>query len=396
MEATVNILCYKSKTLKNGEHPIVLRVCKDNSKRYISLGISVKEENWDFSKNQPTKKCPKRKEILEIMRKTRIEYEEKLRKVKLGVKPYTAKSLIDYQLINSLNVGDFIQFQIKQLEKEGRRGYMLSVKQLYNSLIKYNKHLEIYFENIDFQWLHEYEIWLRRSGLAENTIGIRFRTLRGLYNMAIDRGITNQDSYPFRRFSVGKLHQETLKRSISKKEVNKIANYHPKNDYQRLAIDIFTFTYYEGGINFVDIAYLTSNNIVDNLLVYTRQKTNKIIKVPLQKQGIDIINRQPQNNSPYLFPILSKFHKTEIQKANRIHKVITKVNRELKEIGKELNISLKITTYVARHSQATVMKKAGVPTSVISQIMGHSSERVTQIYLDSFDNEQIATAMLKL
>ena len=77
-------------------------------------------------------------------------------------------------------------------------------------------------------------------------------------------------------------------------------------------------------------------------------------------------------------------------------KVITKVNTRLKMIGKELDLSIPITTYVARHTQATVMKRAGVPTAVISQIMGHSSEKVTQIYLDHFDNEQIDEAMQHL
>ena len=95
-----------------------------------------------------------------------------------------------------------------------------------------------------------------------------------------------------------------------------------------------------------------------------------------------------------LFPILSSFHKTDVQKANRIHKVISNVNKRLKEIGEALNIDL--TTYVARHSQATVMKCAEVSTALIREIMGHSSERVTQIYLDSFDNEQVDNAMKSL
>ena len=72
------------------------------------------------------------------------------------------------------------------------------------------------------------------------------------------------------------------------------------------------------------------------------------------------------------------------------------MNKRLKEIGEELGLPLTLTTYVARHSQATVMKKAGVSTAVIREIMGHSSERVTQIYLDSFDNEQIYNAMKNL
>ena len=65
-------------------------------------------------------------------------------------------------------------------------------------------------------------------------------------------------------------------------------------------------------------------------------------------------------------------------------------------MGNALNLPITLTTYVARHSQATVMKRAGVSTSVIREIMGHSSERVTQIYLDSFDNEQIDCAMKTL
>ena len=109
-----------------------------------------------------------------------------------------------------------------------------------------------------------------------------------------------------------------------------------------------------------------------------------------------LIKKYHDTESPYLFPILSPLHITDEQKANRIHKVITKVNDRLKQIGKTLNLPITLTTYVARHSQATVMKKAGVSTAVIREIMGHSSERVTQIYLDSFDNEQKNEAIKNL
>ena len=164
----------------------------------------------------------------------------------------------------------------------------------------------------------------------------------------------------------------------------------------RFPIDIFAFTYYCGGINFVDIAHLTKANIVDGRLIYKRQKTKKLIKIPLQPQAVALIGKYRSDDSLYLFPILSDFHKTDIQQANRIHKVISKVNERLKQIGNALNLPITLTTYVARHSQATVMKRAGVSTAVIREIMGHSSERVTQIYLDSFDNEQVDNALKSL
>ncbi|WP_320911703.1 tyrosine-type recombinase/integrase, partial [Butyricimonas paravirosa] len=115
----------------------------------------------------------------------------------------------------------------------------------------------------------------------------------------------------------------------------------------------------------------------------------------LHPKAMEIINKY-KSSGLYLFPILSSFHKTEQQKLNRIHKVIGKVNKYLKSLGKELKIDKKITTYVARHSFSTTLKRAGVSTSVISEALGHSSEKVTQIYLDSFENTQMSNAMQNL
>nr|WP_290532389.1 site-specific integrase [Alistipes sp.] len=165
--------------------------------------------------------------------------------------------------------------------------------------------------------------------------------------------------------------------------------------YTRLAVDLFSFSYLMGGINFVDMANLTRNNIIDGRLVYRRQKTGKLLNLPIHAKAMEIIESYATKDL-YLFPIYSKEHKTIQQKLNRHHKVITKVNRALAEIGKELKIPIKLTTYVARHSYATVLKRSGVPTSIISESLGHSSERVTQIYLDSFENERMNEVMQHL
>ena len=144
------------------------------------------------------------------------------------------------------------------------------------------------------------------------------------------------------------------------------------------------------------MCYLTEKNIIDNRLVYIRKKTKKLIKLPLQTEALKILARYNGVSLPYLFPVLSSFHKTETQQHNRVHKVIAKVNARLKKIGEELNLPIDITTYVARHSFATVLKRSGVSTSLICETLGHSSEKVTQIYLDSFENSQIDEAMQHL
>ena len=58
MSETIKVLCYKSKTLSNGEHPLMLCVCKDRKRKFQSLGISIKAELWDFKTNQPKDGSP--------------------------------------------------------------------------------------------------------------------------------------------------------------------------------------------------------------------------------------------------------------------------------------------------------------------------------------------------
>lgn len=399
MAITVKVVCYKSKILSNNESPLMLRVTKDRKPKYVSLGISVNPTHWDFSKNQPKTECPNR-EYIEMLIADKIkEYSAKIIELKATNQEFTSTSLVEKVSVKHTNrktVADVFQEYMTSLIKSGRKSYALSIKQLYNSLLEFNHNLDFYFSVMDVAWLKRYELFLRERQLAENTIGIRFRTLRAIYNIAIEEDAVSSDCYPFKKFKVSRLHQDTVKRALTKVDIERVLQFQSSNRYMRFPIDIFAFTYYCGGINFKDIAHLTKANLMDGRLIYKRQKTKKLIKIPLQPQALALIKKYHDAESPYLFPILSPLHITDEQKANRIHKVITKVNDRLKQIGKTLNLPITLTTYVARHSQATIMKKAGVSTAVIREIMGHSSERVTQIYLDSFDNEQINEAMKNL
>ena len=70
MKATVNVLCYKSKTLKNGEHPLMICLCKDNKRKYISIGTSVHPRFWDFDKNKPKRNCPNKEQLNKLIAET--------------------------------------------------------------------------------------------------------------------------------------------------------------------------------------------------------------------------------------------------------------------------------------------------------------------------------------
>ena len=400
MNATANVLCYRSKTLSNGEHPIMLRVCKGGKKKYISLGISVNPKFWDFEKNKPKRNCPNREQLIKVINEQEQKYAEQILEFSVEKREYTPTTLIEaiVPVQKARTVGELFNEYIAQLKDEGRLGYALSVQQVCNSLLKYKGHLDIYFSEIDVNWLKAYESWLRCCKLADNTIGIRFRTLRAVYNLALAEGLVKADCYPFKKYKVSKLHKETAKRAITKEQVKQVIDYDVSGArfYKRLAVDMFAFSYLMGGINFTDMAFLTDKNVEGGRLVYVRQKTKKLIMLPLQEKAVEIMNRYRSSQRKFIFPILDERERTLRQIRNLIYVVVDNVNGFLKEIGKELGVELKISSYVARHSYATVLKRSGVSTSVISESLGHSSERVTQIYLDSFENKQLNDAMKNL
>ena len=398
MSTTVNVVCYKSKVLKNNESPLMIRVCKDRKMKYQSLGISILPKYWDFKANKPTSKCPNKEYIERLIAEKVKVYTDKVIEFKSQEKEFTATSLMEKvnKPVKRKTVQEVFNQYIQELESANRLRYADMYKCTMHSLIKFNKHLDIPFSDMDTIWLKRYEVWLQSQGLAINTLGTRFRHLRVIYNFAIEEKIVKSEYYPFNSFKVSKLSQTTAKRSIQKDEILSVLNYQGQTPLECLAIDLFTFSYLAAGINFGDIARLTKDNILENRLIYIRKKTQKQIKVSLQEQAIKLIRKYSIPDNPYLFPILSNFHKTEQQKVNRIHKIIAKVNKSLKEIGERLNIPINLTTYVARHSFATVLKRSGVNTSLICEALGHSSERVTQIYLDSFGNDQMEDAMKNL
>ncbi len=398
MGTTVNIICYTSKCLANGEHPLMIRVIKDRTRKYKSLGISLNKIYWDFGKNQPKVNCPNRELIEKIIADRKAKYLTQILTFKAMNREFTAATLVENteNPIRIKTVNEIIKDEILFLKSNDRLGNMNMLKELYDSMIKFNKHLHIYFYDIDECWLINFELFLRNNKLSDTTISIRFRTLRALFNQAIREKNVEEGAYPFKKFRLARFEQKTLKRSISKEDIHKLINYNKQNLNNSFPIDVFIFSYLMGGINFVDIAHLKEENVIEGKLAYVRRKTKKTIILPIHPIAETLINKYRDKQRNYLFPILSGYHITEIQKNNRVHKVISNVNKKLKIVGNNLAISTPLTTYVARHTFATVLKRSGVSIPVISESLGHSSEKITQVYLNRFENDQIIKAMENL
>ena len=403
MNICISVVCYKSKTLSNGENPLMLQISKGEKRKYQSLGISVLPRYWDFTRNKPKPNCPNKEYIQKIILDKQTELQQRMLEFNSEQKEYTTTTLLNNEnkKFELKTVSQFYQELIEQCKSNDKCGNRLIYKSSYNSLKVFTKNqLDIPFSAIDVSWLNKYEKWLRSKGNKETTMSLMFRTLRSAYNKAIKAKCARKSDYPFDEYKINKFDTKTQKRAIAKTEVLKFTKEVDnigKRQYVQLSKDIFIFSYLCGGINFTDIANLTKANITNGRLHYIRQKTGKLIKLGISEEAMQIIKKYESESKGYLFPILNtNIHKTPLQKQNRIHKMLGKINKNLKLIAAQLNVDANMTTYVARHSFASVLKKSGVSIALISEALGHSDLSTTQVYLDSFDNEQIDAAMQNL
>ena len=144
------------------------------------------------------------------------------------------------------------------------------------------------------------------------------------------------------------------------------------------------------GMSFIDMAYLRNRDIVNGRLTYARKKTGQKFSIKLTPEAEKIIKKYSYNDKPdgYVFQILDRkgYEYLDYKNALRL------TNKKLKILGEMAGCSIPISTYVSRHSWATIAKRAGIPTAVISEGLGHDSEKTTQIYLDSFENKVLDDA----
>lgn len=405
MKTSVSVVCYRYKVLANGESPLMLRISKEGRRTMKSLGVSVDPKFWNFDTNQPKPNCPNRQLIRQIVLKYETEYNGKILTKEINEEEFTPQTIVAEQKerIKAQTVEEVYKVIIAELKERGRVGNAYAYLNSYNVLKSFNadKPLSYTFGQIDEAFLSAFEGWMRSKGNKETTLSFQMRTLRAMFNRAIKAKIVSREKNPFNEYKISKFNTRTPKRALSKADMMKIidADCSQGKEIEQFAHDIFVFSYLCGGISFVDIANLTPANIADGRLIYHRQKTHGAINVPLSEKAKAIIGKYDSHceQAGYLFPILDeRVHITPLQKKNRVHKMCSRVNVALRNIAKRLKIKATVTTYVARHSFATVLKKSGVNIGIISEALGHHSLKTTQIYLDSFENSQIDAAMQNL
>lgn len=407
METHLTVICRKDKVNKQNEAPLAIKISQNYKSKKISLGVKINIDYWNFENNKLRDETPNREQIQFLIDTTIQDLNKKILNYRIQDKEFTIDDLlgISEKKQKTITIEKYFMKLVSQLKEIGKLSSASKYYFCLSSLSKF-KSMNISFTDIDFQFLKDYEIYLRKKGLANNSIATQFSCFKSTYNKALEEGIfTNEDS-PFKKYKVGRLWTQTRKRAIHKEDVQKLKEFDLSTlikyptPYLEFARDIFMFSYLTAGINFKDIATLRYCDLDNGRIYYSRHKTQKNMNTILLPDAMTILNKYMKKDAgaeDYIFPVLDRnIHITEQQQADRIQKVLKQVNRKLKIISRALNLKINLTTYVARHTFATVLKRSGVDIGIISESLGHSDLKTTQIYLDSFENTQIDAAMQNL
>jgi integrase/recombinase XerD len=242
--------------------------------------------------------------------------------------------------------------------------------------------------DITAERMSDYCQWLRRKGVSLNTQSCYIRALRSIYNKVVKQyGL--EDAKPFEKLFTGQV--KTVKRSLSDADIRRLQSFRlEEGSSLSLSRDVFLFCLYAQGMPFVDAAFLQRNQIKDDILSYERHKTGQRIVVKMEPCLKAIVDRYAQTGSGYVFPIITA---TDPALAySQYQSRLRAYNRALHRLEKLARLGGSLTSYVVRHTWASMAYDTDVDLAVISSALGHTNSETTRIYIRDINNRRVAEA----
>jgi integrase len=410
--ATLATVLNTTKKLSNAEYAVAIRVTHERQSKYISISKLVLNqalnfrcipEHWKSAATEDNglgkfrKSHPNYKECNSILEGKLVEAQKLLQRYETDKLPFTFEQFeVDLKHKErpvTTSLQEYYSIQISILDEQGRVGQSGLNYEVQRVLKKFRPNALLTDVNVRF--LESFEYWLRNERKnKDTTISVKMRNLQRILNQAIEDQLLKQEAYPFgeKKYSVNKrLDNKTKKIAITLDKVGKLKQLTLKpGSALHLAQQMFMFSYYSRGMNFIDMTYLKWKDISETHIYYVRKKTRGQFEIPLNEHNSAILKYFRDNqiiDCDYVFPILNpKIHITLKQQYTRKKTAIKAVNDNLKKLAEQIGEpNLKLTTNVGRHSYATGLKRSGANTSFITEALGHATQEQTQTYLDEFE-----------
>lgn len=373
----------------SGLYPVKVQVIYQRNQKYYGTGKELTPQDWERLPNG------KNKELKEI----RESVENSFSLVRMNVEALAERGGFSFDALNvrlGRATGDTVntafRAKIAALKKEERIGTM----SYYDNILKNTEAFagaNIKFEDISIDWLKRYEKFLLKTK-NHTTVGMHMRAVRAIINEARKAGIIKETQYPFGKGMYEIQTGESRKKALTLEQIGHVVHFTDGNEATERYRDLWFFMYLCNGINVADLVKLKYRNIKDGEICFIRQKTErttstlKEIRATVTPEMDAIIQRwgNPPKPDNIIFPYITDSMDAE-QRKKQTKDLTKRINTRMKKIGETLEIG-DITTYTARHSYATVLKRSGANIAFISESLGHSDMKTTESYLASFEKEE--------
>ena len=291
----------------------------------------------------------------------------------------------------------FMKQVARGLQVEGNFGTAHVYRSSLNAIIAYRGKDDFAFNEVTSEWLKGFEVYLRGRGCSWNTVSTYMKTIRAVYNRAVDRGWAKYSPRLFEHVYTGT--RTDRKKALDVSDIGGLVR-DTENKLLKSVLDsgmqkteaLFVLMFMMRGLPFVDLAFMHKQDLQGNVLSYRRQKTGRYLRVTLSDEAMQLVRLMANKDekSPYLFPILHSEEGTEAA-YREYQTALRSFNHQLAILGKKWGIK-SISSYSARHTWATMAYYCEIHPGIISEAMGHSSITVTETYLKPFHDKKIDEA----
>ena len=391
---------------KDGKFPIVLQVTWDRKVRRKRLKLSALVQQWDFENHEFKKgvhgRRERNKELEEIEAKAQKIYENHFEGKIFNYKKFI-ELFEEKPIQQNVGVAEFCQQVSDHFLKRGQAGSASYYKYTGVAVLKVSPD-DIPFSEFTEEWLREFEDYYQSRGVKCFNYMVH---LRSVYNKAVQQKVadfkdnpfknpyTNPYGYDFAHLKKSKIGQFGNRiKDLTKEQLMALRNYEPRTDKEAKFLSVWFFSFFNFGVNLIDIAHLRRSDIKNNRWYYQRSKTGTSLRngKPLLPEALEIIKKY-DTGEKYIFDILNGHDKDEQTKLLRLRAYTRYIRNACTRVSKRLKFDGYFTFYSARYSSATLALNEGADRNTVSHLLDHENFSTIDNYAGRADDEKVLKAM---
>lgn len=358
LDYKIRLFIQEDKKDAAGRCPVRLYVLLHGKRHTKHVGIRVKPRDWDHASGQVRKSDFKYRIHNQTIRTAVDEIEGRIQEA------YNKKKEITHALIKNILKGkytddDFYKFT-ESLMVDIEEKYAWGTIRLYGDTIRHLKSFspQLYFEQVDVNWLRRFESFLIGKGLHNNTIHKHWKNLKRIFNSARKESVTN--NYPFPNYTDSPKYEDPDKTYLTLEETNlweeKLKL--PLDEAHLISGYYFLLGCYSG-LRFSDWQRFNEKFIQGNRLILRAHKNGELVSIEIHellRRVIEILKTLP--------PCLS----------------MQKTNDYLKDIAALAGIKKNVSTHTGRHSFGVRCAELGISEETTAKLMGITVKSVRYYY----------------